>query len=315
MSVLNEFAFVIDATLYNFSGLIFVVLGVFVLIRVSGYPDLTIDGSFTIGAVLYSVTAYTSSSALLALFIAVLGGAAAGALTWAINVKLGIGKVISSVLSMIILILLAPYISGGSSRSLLNSESGFAMISSLDEKISRYLLPDVSFQLHLVFNTVCMLLLGVILFGLAVFFRSKIGLKLRYIGGAEQPNLVNDKSRYYLLALGLVLGNGLVALGGAIEAERRAGYTNNMGVGTILIGLTVLILGESIVKARTNSRFLTVNGYFTGLVLGTLIYAFGIQIILQMGFNFVDLRLLSAIFLLVILAMANRKNSSSNELF
>src|SRR5690348_5756010 len=105
-----------DSSIFNSTGLLFVVLGVVTSIRMSGFPDLTIDGSFTIGAALYSVLLVEGGTTPLALLVAAFGGALGGLLTWTINDQLGVGKVVSGVLSMIILVLSAPYISGGSTK-------------------------------------------------------------------------------------------------------------------------------------------------------------------------------------------------------
>src|SRR5580765_2401600 len=110
MSLLSDVLIFADSVLYNSTGLLFVVLGVFTSIRMSGFPDLTVDGSFTIGAALYSVLLASGWATPLALSAAALGGALGGLLTWTINDRLGVGKVVSSVLSMIILILSAPYV-------------------------------------------------------------------------------------------------------------------------------------------------------------------------------------------------------------
>src|SRR5690349_11562580 len=120
MNLPSDVFIVADSAVFNSTGLLFVVLGVVISIRMAGFPDLTVDGSFTIGAALYSVALVSGSGTPLALSIAALGGAFGGLLTWAINDRLGVGKVVSGVLSMIILVLSAPYVSGGSTKSLLN---------------------------------------------------------------------------------------------------------------------------------------------------------------------------------------------------
>src|SRR5688500_7598441 len=99
MNLPADLFIIADSVVFNSTGLLFVVLGVVVLIRMAGLPDLTVDGSFTIGAALYSVCLVAGWSTPLALILAAAGGAGGGLMTWTINDRLGVGKVVSSVLS------------------------------------------------------------------------------------------------------------------------------------------------------------------------------------------------------------------------
>jgi putative ABC transport system permease protein len=304
-----------DAVLFNSTGLLFVVLGVFILIRMAGFPDLTVDGSFTIGAALYAVALIAGAGTPLSLFLAAAGGAAGGLLTWTINDRFGVGKVVSSVLSMIILLLSAPYVSGGSTKSLLHVVSIQSRIDAIDARLSDRLIGAASYQLHLLFSSTWIVLFGAIAFGTFAILHTRRGLRLRYLGGATTPSLLPQHERPLLLLLALMCGNALVALGGAIEAQRRGGFTNNMGTGMLLVALAVLILGESVMKSWRKREYLRMSEFVTAIVLGSLIYTAGIQGLLQLPINFVDIRLLTALFLLVLLALAGRVHSSSTRLF
>src|ERR1044071_3070609 len=132
MSSAADVFIVADSIVFNATGLLFVVLGIVTSIRMAGFPDLTVDGSFTIGAALYSVFLASGWGVPMALSMAAAGGAFGGLLTWGINDRLGVGKVVSGVLSMIILILVAPYVSGGSTKGLLNVTSIVTRIDSID---------------------------------------------------------------------------------------------------------------------------------------------------------------------------------------
>ena len=114
---------------------------------------------------------------------------------------------------------------------------------------------------------------------------------------------------------GLVIGNGLVAFGGAIEAERRGGYTSNMGLGIILVALATLILGEAIIKSFRQRDFLRLGEYIVAAFCGVFVYSIGIQLILWFDLAFVDLRLMTSLFLLLLLGIAGRFYSSSTRLF
>jgi putative ABC transport system permease protein len=304
-----------DSVLFNSTGLLFVVLGVFILIRMAGFPDLTVDGSFTLGAALYAVCMVTGCSTPLALMVAAIGSALGGLLTWTINEQLGVGKVVSSVLSMIILILSAPYLSGGSTKSLLNVISIHSRIEDLDAKMSHAILGNQPYQAHFIFSSfwlTCFAAVGITVFLILKTYR---GLRLRYVGSAASPTLIPQSERKYLLLLALMGGNALVGIGGAIEAQRRGGYTNNMGTGILLVALAVLVLGEALVKSLRKRDYLRLSEYATAILLGTIVYCIGIQLLLTLRINFVDLRLLTAFFLLVLLGTAGRAYSSSTKLF
>jgi putative ABC transport system permease protein len=304
-----------DAVLFNATGLLFVVLGVFVLIRMAGFPDLTVDGSFTIGAALYAVTLIAGAGTPFSLFLAAAGGAAGGLLTWTINDRLRVGKVVSGVLSMIILVLSAPYVSGGSTKSLLHVTSIHSSIDAFDARLSDRLIGAASYQLHPLFSSIWLVLFGIAACVSFAALRTRSGLRLRYLGDAAAPTLLPQRERPLLLLVALMCGNALVALGGAIEAQRRGGFTNNMGTGMLLVALAVLILGESTMKSWRKREYLRMSEFAIAIVLGSLIYTAGIQGLLMLQINLVDIRLLTALFLLALLALAGRVHSSSTRLF
>jgi putative ABC transport system permease protein len=304
-----------DAAVFNMTGLVFVVLGVYFLIRVTGFPDLTVDGSFTMGAALYAAALVGGWGTPLALLLAGMGGAVGGLLTWFINSKLGVGKVVSSVLSMIILILSAPYVVGGSTKSLLNLATISTSIDQVDASISQVVIGNRPYQLHTVFSGIWLVMY--LLLSLSVFktLSMRFGLQLRYFGSAHNQVLVSPQRRLVLLAAGLSFGNTLVAIGGAIEAQRRGGFTNNMGTGMILVALAVLVLGEALVKSVQKREYLYLGEYAVAIIIGSLVYCAGIQGLLALQIGVVDLRLLTAFFLLLLLAYAGYFHSSSTRLF
>ncbi|HEX8377539.1 MAG TPA: hypothetical protein VF602_06950 [Pedobacter sp.] len=314
MNFASDFFIVADSIAYNSTGLLFIVLGVFILIRISGFPDLTVDGSFTIGAALYSVCLVGNWGILPALIWAGVAGALGGLLTWTINVQLGVGKVVSGVLSMIILILVAPYISG-STKGLLNVISIYNEIDQIDASLTHAIIGNQPYQAHIIFSFVWWLIFVIVGTIVLQVLRTRKGLRLRYLGSAASPTLIPKSEQQWLLLFSLMGGNALVAIGGAIEAQRRGGYTNNMGIGILLVALASLILGESLIKSFRKRDYLTVKEYAVAVILGTVVYCIGVQAILALKIDFVDLRLLTALFLLLLLGIAGRVYSSSTRLF
>ncbi len=276
---------------------------------------MTIDGSFTIGAALFASSIVAGFSTPISMLIAAIGGVVGGLLTWIINQKLGVGKIVSGILTMIILTLTAPYLSGGSSVSLINVDNFYSYIESLDNSITHSIAKNLSFQLHFVFICIILSLTALTVFTLILFLKTPIGLKLRYLGSAKKTLLIPKKQGQLLLLMALTLGNSLVAIGGAIEAQRRGGFTVNMGTGIILVGLTALILGESICKSYWRRSFLRIKESIGAIAIGCVTYTLGVQLILMIGIDFLDLRLITAIFLLLLLAFVGRRHSSSTQLF
>jgi len=315
MDLVSNLLIVTDSVIFNCTGLLFVVLGVFTLIRAAGFPDLTVDGSFTIGAALYSVCLAGGRGTLLALFMALVGGTVGGLLTWMINDRLGVGKVVSGVLSMIILLLSAPYVSGGSTKSLLNVVSLQSMIDELDVTVTQSVIGNQPYQLHVVFSSVWLMFFAITGGMALLILRTRLGLRLRYLGSAASPTLLPKTEQRRLMLLALMSGNAIIAVGGAIEAQRRGGYTNNMGTGMLLVALAVLVLGEALIKSFRKREYLKLSEYAIAVVLGCLVYSAGIQALLALRIDFVDLRLLTALFLLLLLGIAGRAHSSSTKLF
>lgn len=138
---------------------------------------------------------------------------------------------------------------------------------------------------------------------------------MRYAGSAASPTLVPKREQTMLLLGGLMAGNAIVALGGAVEAQRRGGYTNNMGIGMLLVGLAVLVLGEALIKSVRKRDHLRLSEYALAILVGSIVYCTGIQLLLAVRIDFVDLRLLTALFLLLLLGIAGRAYSSSTKLF
>jgi len=315
MDIISESLIFLDAAIFNATGLLFVVLGVYCLIRVTGFPDLTVDGSFTIGAALYAAALVAGWTTPAALALAGLAGAAGGLITWFINCKLGVGKVVSSVLSMIILILSAPYVSGGSTISLLDLPTIHAAIDRIDANISAEVIGGRPYQLHVLFSAVWLGCYALVALAAFRALSMRPGLQLRYFGSAHNQVLLSPRRRLALLAAGLAIGNTLVAIGGAIEAQRRGGFTVNMGTGMILVALAVLVLGEALVKSLRKREYLHLREYAVAILIGIFVYCVGIQLLLALQIAVVDLRLLTALFLLILLAYAGYFHSSSTRLF
>ena len=312
---MDNILFLIDSSLYNSTGYLFVALGILVSIRFMGFPDLTADGSFTLGAAVYAVCIKNGLPVFVCFLAAYFGGLIAGFMTTCINRGLKIGKIISSVLVMMFLITVVPYITGGSTIGLISVSHLFSELQQLDIALTRYVIGNPGFSLHILFTSVLLIicLAGILL--IKYFFRTRIGIEMRYIGSSKQPSLISKRKNDLLLLLGLTTGNALIGIGGAIEAERHGGFSQNMGLGILLIGLSCLVLGESIIKSRLKRDYLTVSESLIAVIVGVLSYSFILQSLLAAGLTFLDVRLTTTLFLLVMLTFASKKHPNSGRLF
>jgi len=305
----------VDLTFFNATGYLLVTLGILISIRFAGYPDLTADGSFTIGAVVYAVLVSRGNPIIVAFAGAAAVGMLAGACTAATNQLLRVGKIISSVIVMLALISVAPYVASGATVGLLDQSNWLAALTQFDKELTRNLFPDARFSVHPATTAVYFLLWLALAMAVFWFFRRRLGIEIRYVGSASSPSLVPVRRRKWLVLLGLCLGNLCIGLGGAIEAERRGGFAVNMGLGTILIALACLVLGESIIKTWARRDHLYVFEYILAVLLGVLLYSFLLQLLLYIGLIAVDIRLTTVLLLLSLLAFAAWRHPNTARLF
>lgn len=306
---------IIDHSLHNMHGLLFVAIGLAISLRFVGFPDLTVEGSFTAGAVVFAVLSRQQISAFICLAGAAGAGLAAGVCTAILNQYLNLGKIISSIIVMLSFLLMAPYIAGGATVGLLGVETAFTGLDDLDSSLGSFLFGNASSMLHLARNSILLVIeLGTTLV-LIQFFTRRLGQEMRYVGSAKESGLVPKSRRKLLTVGGLALGNLLVGLGGAIEADKNGGFTQNMGSGILLVGLAIIVLGESLVKAFKKRDFLTVKESFLALLAGCFIYSLGIQGMLYANLYLVDIRLATTVFLLLCLIYASKYHPNSASLF
>jgi putative ABC transport system permease protein len=303
----------LDIAMLNGAGLSLVVLGILISIRFLGYPDLTCDGSFTLGAALYATLSLQGANTLLSLLLVLGVGALAGGATSFLNQHLHIGKVVSSIIVMLLAILLVPYFAGGGTIGLLGTDNLFSDLTDWDRSLGDWL--ALSTPIHFI-TVAAFYVITIILTWLVVgYFASSTGLQIRYLGSAGSPTFLSPRRRRLLTYVGLCLGNATIALGGALEAQKNGGFNQHMGTGMLLIGLTVLILGESLVKVVIRRDYISLRHYLVVVLLGTLIYTLGIQVLLHFDLLFFDVKLATTLLLLVLVAGASLRHSNRAQLF
>lgn len=263
-------------------GLIFglVALGVLISFRMLRFPDLTVDGSFPLGgataATLISAGMDPFSSTLIATF----AGAVAGMITGWLNVKLKIMDLLASILMMIALYSINLRVMGRPNVPLISEPTVFTLLQpeGLSDYIARPLL--------------LLVLLVAVKFALDWFFSTKTGLAMRATGSNPRMARSQGVATGTMLLLGMAISNALCALAGALFAQSQGGADISMGIGTIVIGLAAVIVGESIMPSR---KLMIVT---LAVIVGAVLYRFFIALALNadfIGLQAQDLNLVTAL--------------------
>lgn len=280
-------------------GLVFslVSLGVFMTFRVLNFPDLTVDGSFPLGGATAAILISTGHDPFVATAVATVAGAAAGALTGFINVRLRIMDLLAGILVMIALYSINLRVMGGPNVPLITEPTVFSVLPNW--------LPDyVERPLAL------LLLVGLIKWALDRFFASELGLALRATGANARMARAQGVNTGRAVLLGMAISNALVALAGALFAQSQGGADISMGIGTIVIGLAAVIMGEGVLPAR---RMVWTT---FAVLLGAVVYRIMVALALNsdfIGLEAQDLNLVTAVLVGVALVlprfMAKRKTA------
>jgi len=263
-------------------------LGLYLTYRVLNYADLTVDGSLTLGGAISAVCVASGMQPILAIFIATIGGMLAGSVTGLLHTKFKIPDLLAGILTQFGLYSINLRIMGKANFGLLNQTTLFSQIKELG-------IPSkwAGFVVGIVFAVILICVIY-------CFFGTEIGCALRATG--NNPNMVRamgSNTKIYIV-LGLVVGNGLVAMSGAMLAQYQGYADINMGVGTIVIGLAAIIIGESIFSSIFRNFALKLLSVSIGAVIYYIVIQFVISV-LKIDSNY--LKLLSALIVAVFLAV------------
>ena len=275
-------------------GLIFslVALGVFISFRLLRFPDLTVDGSFPLGGAVCAILISTGTNPWLATLAGTAAGAVAGLITGWLNVKLKIMDLLASILMMIGLYSVNLRIMGGPNVPLINEPTLFTMLQ--PESVPDYVMRPI-------------IMLGfVIVAKLALdwFFATERGLAIRSTGSNARMARAQGVNTGAMLLLGMAISNGLVGLAGALFAQTQGGSDISMGIGTIVIGLAAVIVGETILPSRK------IIWATLAVVLGAVVYRFFIAAALNIdaiGLKAQDLNLVTAVLVTIALIIPQIK--------
>jgi len=259
-------------------------LGVFISFRTLNMPDLTVDGSFVLGAAVSAVLC-TQGLPVIALPLAFLAGSGAGCITAWLHTKMKIQPLLAGILTMLALYSINLRVMlKRANIPLTNEETLFTWVDGL---------------LGNSYGKVALaaLILLLVLLLLFLFLKTKLGFVLRATG--DNPHMVRalGVNTDFTILLGLALSNGLVAVSGAVVAQYQSFADVSMGTGMVVIGLASVIVGEVIFGTRTLLRRLT------AVILGAVLYRLVIAFALEQGMPPTDLKLTSAAIVALALSM------------
>jgi putative tryptophan/tyrosine transport system permease protein len=277
-------------------------LGVFISFRIFEFPDITADGSITLGAALTAALLVHQVHPVAATAAALVAGAIAGALTAVIHTRFAVNRLLSGILVMTALYSINLHIMGKSNVPLLSEttlatmaeRAGTALTGSTSDLVIAGWSVAVRDVAMLVWALVLAMAIAILLF---TFFRTNLGLAMQAAGDNAQMIRALGVNINTMLVLGLALSNGLVALSGALLAQYQGFADVQMGIGMVVWGLASIIIGEALVGVRQLGLLIA------GGILGSVLFRLLVAIALRGGLNPNDLKLVTAVFVFAALVV------------
>lgn len=270
--------------------------GIYITYKILDFPDLTVDGSFPLGAAVTALLLVKGVNPYLTLLAALAAGAAAGFVTGFIHVRLKVRDLLAGIITMTALFSVNLQIAGSnlsvarSVDTIFTAAPTMALFGSLS-LIMRKLIVSIIIML------ICKILLD-------LYFKTKNGFLLRAVGdnSALVTTLAKDMGRVKII--GLVISNALVALSGAVVCHEQRSFSAMMGTGQMVFGLAAVIIGTTLFRKMS-----FVKGT-TAVTAGSVIYKACIQIAISLGLPANLLKLITAVLFLVILVIGNFEKGS-----
>jgi putative ABC transport system permease protein len=270
-------------------------IGVYIMYRILDIADLSAEGTFPLGAVVAARAIAAGLSPWLAIVLSLAAGMITGILAGFLHTKMKIPGLLTGILILTGLYSINLRVLGAPNITLLGKET---VISQL-----RTIIDD---------RNVAALILGItvtliITLMLILFLKSELGLALRATGANEVMAIANAIATDSMKIIGYALSNGIIALAGALLAQNYGYADVGMGIGTIVIGLASIIIGERLLGTSSLSRSLL------AVVFGAVIYRVVIDAVLYLGVNPQDIKLYSAIVLAIVLWLGHRTQDNNSR--
>ena len=258
------------------------VLGVYISFRILNFPDMTVDGTFPLGAAISAKLLTLGVNPYLTLLVALISGAAAGAITGLIHVKLKVKDLLAGILVMTALYSINLRVMGKSNIPLFEEDNIF------------------NTEYSMMITIVVLILISK--FILDYLLKTKFGFALKALGDNENliVSLGLNEEKYKIY--GLMIANSFVAFSGAVLAQYQGFADVGMGTGIIVIGLASIIIGDTLFGKRRRFAGTTI------VIIGSILYRGVIAVTLSMGMDASDLKLITSVIVIVILWIQKQKD-------
>lgn len=264
------------------------------LIRYWIFPDLTVDGSFPLGAAVTAALITRGMNPYLTLPVSFLAGVLAGVCTGLIHVKCKVRDLLSGIIMMTALWTVNLYIAGTANVPLFSRDIIFKndfLIEIVPESMKSY----VTLIIVLILAVVCKIILD-------LYMNTKSGYLLRAVGDNETVVTALAKDQGNVKILGLAIANGLVSLAGCVFAQEERVFEISMGTGAIVIGLASVIIGTSIFKKISYVKTTT------AVIIGSIIYKACVAVAIR-NFEPQAMKLITAVLFLIILVISMERKT------
>ena len=258
------------------------VLGVYISYKILDFPDMTVDGSFPLGAAVAAASIVKGLNPVLALILAMAAGAAAGFITGMIHVKLRVTNLLAGIIVMTGLYSINLRIMGKSNIPLFSVKHLF------NGNVSAIVVVGV--------------ILLIVKLGIDFLLKTKFGFSHKAIGYNESLIISLGLNEKTLKIYGLMLANSLVALSGAVLAQYQGFADVGMGTGTIITGLASIIIGDALFGKKKAIKISMM------VIFGTIIYRTIIALSLKVGMNASDLKLITSALVVIIIFLKEKKH-------
>ena len=266
------------------------VLGVYLTYRILNYADLSVDGSFTLGAATAAILIFKGVNPWIATGLAFITGSLAGVFTGVLHTKFKITPLLSGILTMTALYSVNLRVMGKANISLLKTRTIFSDFAKL---------PGMAEYGVIILSLLTVGIIGIVVY---LFLQTEIGLALRATGDNELMIKSLGVNTDFMKVLGLGISNGLVAFAGSYVAQNQQFADASMGIGMIVAGLASVIIGEVLIGTSSIGRTIL------AVICGGVIYRVIIAIVLQLGLESTDLKLLTAFIVIIALVSPNVKS-------
>jgi len=271
--------------------------GIYITYQILDFPDLTVDGSFPLGAAVTAVLLTNGCNPYLALLAAIACGAMAGLATGLIHVRLHVRDLLAGIITMTALFSINLQIAGSN----LPVDRSFDTIFTAAPTMA--VLSGTNLMIRKLILSALLAIIGKAL--LDWYLKTKSGLLLRATGNNAVLVTALARDKGSMKILGLVIANSFVALSGCIVCQEQRAFSATMGTGQMVFGLAAVIIGSTVFK-----RLSFVKGT-TSALIGSILYKACIQAAISLGLPANLLKLITAVLFLAVLVLGNLKEKEA----